>query len=164
METPEADTVPGAVDSASPSKVLEVLCAAVAVVVCGLLILGARAIEVRRETGGIDPRWWPELLGIFGLALAIILLLLVIIRPPFDRTDLERATRSGWARLIAAIGLSVVFVVAWSFVGFLVPAAIFLVAATFLFGGRGWRTLLLFPAATTAFIYVLFHLLLKVPL
>jgi hypothetical protein len=149
---------------AAPSRRLEIVCAAIAVVGYGAIVLLARAIEVRTETGGIDPRWWPELLGVLGLVLSILLLVIAIVRPPFSRDDLEAATRQGWVRVGLAIVLSVVFILLWPVVGFLVVTPIFLVAATYLFGGRGWKTLILFPVLMTGFIYLLFHTLLKVPL
>jgi len=163
----EAVDAAGAADHAPlarPSRRLEVVCAAIAVAGSGALVLLSRAIEVRRETGGIDPRWWPELLGIAGLALGVLLLVVAVVRPPFDRDDLEVATRQGWFRVGLAVVLSVAFVLLWPVLGFLVVTPIFLVAATYLFGGRGWKTLILFPLLMTGFIYLLFHTLLKVPL
>ncbi|KAE8766128.1 tripartite tricarboxylate transporter TctB family protein [Georgenia thermotolerans] len=170
-----SDTTSGVVDAvepaeadhavlAAPSRRLEIVCAALAVVGSGALYLLARAIEVRTETGGIDPRWWPELLGTLGLALGVALLVVAVVRPPFSREDLEAATRQGWVRLVSAVALSAAFVVLWPLVGFLVATPVFLIAATYLFGGRGWKTLLLFPLITTAGINLLFHTLLKVPL
>ncbi|MCK6211652.1 tripartite tricarboxylate transporter TctB family protein [Georgenia sp. EYE_87] len=156
----EADHAP----LARPSRRLEIVCAAIAVVGSGALVVLARAIKVRTETDGIDPRWWPELLGLAGLALGVLLLVVAVVRPPFDRDDLEAATRQGWVRVGLAVVLSVVFVLLWPALGFLVVTPIFLVAATYLFGGRGWKTLILFPVVMTGFIYLLFHTLLKVPL
>lgn len=149
---------------ATPSRRLEIVCAAIAVAGSAALVLLARAIEVRNETGGIDPRWWPELLGVVGLALGILLLVIAVVRPPFSRDDLEAATRQGWLRVGLAVVLSVAFVLLWPVLSFLVVTPIFLVAATYLFGGRGWKTLILFPVLMTGFIYLLFHTLLKVPL
>lgn len=152
------------VATVAPSRKLEVLCAAVAVAASGALVLLARAIEVRRETGGIDPRWWPELLGIGGLALSALLLIVTITRPPFARDDLEAATGQGWVRAVTAIALTAAFVAAWPVVGFLVATPVFLAVTTYLFGGRGWKPVLLYPAVLTMAIYLLFHTLLKVPL
>lgn len=149
---------------ARPSRRMEITCAAIAVAGSGVLLLLARAIEVRQETDGIDPRSWPELLGLGGLVLGLLLLVVSFVRPPFDRDDLEPATRQGWFRVVLAIVLSVAFVLLWPVLGFLVATPVFLVAATYLFGGRGWKTLVLFPVLMTGFIYLLFHTLLKVPL
>src|SRR5699024_12655534 len=80
------------------------------------------------------------------------------------RDDLEFLTRLCVWRSVGACALSVVFVLAWPWVGFAVAAVPFLIAVTYLFGGRGWRPLLVFPVLITAFIVVLFQIILKVPL
>lgn len=154
----------GHAELARSSKRMEIVCASIAVAFCTVLILAARAIEVRNETGGVDPRWWPEVLGTFGLVLAALLLVVAIVRPPFDRDDMEAATREGWVRLAAAVALAVAFIFLWPVVGFLFITPPFLVVATYVFGGRGTKTVLLFPALMTAFLYLLFDTLLKVPL
>lgn len=152
------------VPAARSSRRLEIICAALAVAGSAALLLAARAIEVRNETGGIDPRWWPEALATVGLVFGALLLVIAIARPPFSRDDLEAATRQGWFRVCAAIVLAVVFVLLWPVLGFVLVTPVFLIAATYLFGGRGWKTLILFPVLMTGFIYLLFHTLLKVPL
>ncbi|MEB3370058.1 tripartite tricarboxylate transporter TctB family protein [Saccharopolyspora mangrovi] len=150
--------------AARPSRSLEICCAATALAATGALVLLAKGIEVRRETDGIDPRWWPELLGMIGLALAAAYLVVAVVRPPFPRTDLEAATRRGWPLLVATVSLTAAFVALWPLVGFAVAAPVFLSAMTYLVGGRGWRTLLIYPAVVTALVYLPFHTLLKVPL
>ncbi|MFC8922034.1 tripartite tricarboxylate transporter TctB family protein [Cellulosimicrobium sp. NPDC057127] len=157
--TRDDDTVP----AAEPSRRLEIGSALVALVVLGGLAFLARRIEVRVETGGIDPRWWPELLGTVGAVLAAALLVVAVVRPP-DRGDLEATTRTGLVRLVATVALAAGYLVLWPLVGFLVATPVFLLAAVALFGARGWRTLVLFPLLTTAGIYLLFHTLLEVPL
>lgn len=161
------DTPPEAHDHgfpAHPSKPMEIACGAFAVLVSIVLVWQARAVEVRAETGGIDPRWWPELLGLVGTALGAFLLVRAVVRPALERDDVQEATHQGRVRAVVAIVLSALYVATWPVVGFLVVTPVFLVAATYLFGGRGWRTLVLFPAGMTAFIYLLFVTALKVPL
>ncbi len=151
------------VPPAEPSRRLEIGSALVALAFLGGLAFLARRIEVRAETGGIDPRWWPELLGTVGCVLAVALLVVAVVRPS-DRGDLEATTRSGVVRLVATVALAAAYLVVWPLVGFLVATPVFLLAAVVLFGARGWRTLVLFPLLTTAGIYLLFHTLLEVPL
>lgn len=150
--------------AAASSRRLEVTTAAVALVlsVCGYFL--AQGLEIRTETGGVDPRWWPTLLSLLAAALSVALLLIAILRPPFDRSDLEVASKQGWTRLGIALVCAILFVVLWQLAGYLVATPIFLAALLWVFGGRGWKTLILFPVLTTAFTYVLFHTLLKVPL
>ena len=150
--------------AATPSRPLELVSAVVTLLATGALVFLARAIEVRRETDGIDPRWWPELLGLIGLALAVVLLVVAAVRPPARRGDIERVTRKGWVRLVATVALTTVFLALWPVTGFVVVAPFFLCAVTYLFGGRGWAPLVLYPVVLPGLVYLLFHTLLKVPL
>ncbi|MBG6239785.1 putative MnhB-related membrane protein [Mycetocola sp. CAN_C7] len=150
--------------AAPSSRRLEVITASVTL---GASVAGfalAQAIELRTETGGVDPRFWPTVLSILGGALSIALLLIAIVRPPFDRSDLETSNRQGWMRLGASLISAVLFVALWQLTGYLVATPLFLAALLLIFGGRGWKTLVLFPVITTALTYLLFHSLLKVPL
>jgi len=146
-----------------PSRRLEVISSVVAIAVTSALIVLARQIEVRSETGGIDPRWWPQVLGFVGVALALMLLV-VVLRRPIPRDELQTSTREGWFRLAAAIALTAAYVLLWPVIGFLPTTCVFLFAAVLLFGARGWKALVVFPVAMTAFIQILFGTLLRVAL
>lgn len=161
---PDEPTPPTDVDSPGPSRRLEVVCAVVTLALSVTLLVAARGVDVRTETGGIDPRWWPQVLGVAGTALSVALLAVALMRPRLPREDLITATPTGLRRLVLALLACVALVVVWPQVGFPPAALVFVVALTALFGGRGWRTLLLFPALLTGFIYALFAVLLKVPL
>lgn len=166
METSASQSTPSdpdGVPTAPASRRLEIGSAIGALVLLGALAFFARRIELRAETGGIDPRWWPELLGTIGLVLAVALLVVSALRP-VSRDDLEGSTRSGFVRVGITIAITVVYLVVWPLVGFVVATPFFLAALTAVFGGRGWRALLLFPVLTTGFVYLLFHTLLEVPL
>ncbi len=152
-----------AVPAAPTSRPLEITSALGALVFLGALAFLARRIELRAETGGVDPRWWPELLGTVGLVLAVALLVVSVVRPA-SRDDLEASTRAGFVRVGITVALTAAYLVAWPLVGFLAATPVFLLALTAVFGGRGWQVLLGFPALTTGFIYLLFHTLLEVPL
>ncbi|WP_091181822.1 tripartite tricarboxylate transporter TctB family protein [Paramicrobacterium humi] len=150
---------------AKPSRWLERVIALSLVGLCVLGIIGSRLIEVRTETGGIDPRWWPTLMCGISLGLSLLLTVIAFTRPPFDREDLEVTNRGGWLRLVCTIVLSALYIVAWTLSGnFVVPSVILLVALMWVYDGRGWKALVIYPIATVAFIYLLFHTLLKVPL
>jgi len=151
-------------DTASPSKQMEIASAAVALLGFAVLVVLSRGIELRRETGGVDPRWWPQLLGAVGVVLSVLLLVRALTRPPLTRDDVQEATRDGRLRTVLTMALAALYVVAWPLAGFLVTTPVFLLAAAFLFGGRGWKALLLFPAMLTASIYLLFNSVLQVPL
>jgi len=149
---------------AASSRRLEIFIAVLALAASVGLVWLAGEIEIRREPRGIGPRAWPRLLGYGGVALSVALLLCAVFRKPFERDDLESLTRLGLWRSVIAGALAVAFVLAWPWVGFAVAAVPFLIAVTYLFGGRGWRTLVVFPVLITAFILVLFQIILKVPL
>ena len=150
--------------AATPSRRLEVVTATVSLAASVIGFVLAQSIELRTETGGVDPRWWPTVLSLLAGALSVALLLIAILRPPFDRSDLEAGSRQGWVRLGAALVCGILYIVLWQLAGYLIATPIFLAALLWIFGGRGWKTLILFPVLTTAFTYVLFHSLLKVPL
>lgn len=149
---------------APSSRAFEGIVAAVAVAASTGVLLLARGIESRVDSGGLSPDWWPMVLGGTGLALSIALLLVGITRPLGEREGVHVATREGWLRAGLAIVLSVLFIRVWGAVGFVVPAIAYLATLSVIFGVRSWKFLLLFPPGVTALIYVLFDLLLRVPL
>ncbi|WP_298993089.1 tripartite tricarboxylate transporter TctB family protein [uncultured Pseudokineococcus sp.] len=148
----------------SSSKALEVLVAVVAGVVSLALLVGAQGIELRTETGGIDPRWWPELLGTVGLVLSVVLLATALLTRPAEREDLQAGTRAGTVRLAALAALAVTYVLVWPLVTFVPATVAFLAATTALLGGRRWPALVVFPVALALFLHVMFAVLLEVPL
>ena len=128
-------------------------------------IFASRAIAVRTETGDVDPRWWPTLVCTITLALSLLLTVVSFTKPPFDREDLEVTNRGGWIRLMWTVILSTLYIVAWTITGnFVVPSVLLLAALMWIYDGRGWKALLIYPVVTVTFIYLLFHTLLKVPL
>jgi len=150
---------------AKPSRRLEQAIASVLVLLSIIGILGSRAIPVRTETGGIDPRWWPTVMCAITLVLALALLVVSLTKPPYDREDLEVSNRGGWYRLLWTIVVATVYIIAWTLTGnFVIPSVLLLVVLMWVYDGRGWKALVVYPLVTVAFIYLLFHTLLKVPL
>lgn len=146
------------------SRGREVVSATVALLAFAGLTYLAHSMELRREVGGIDPRWWPRTLGLTGTTVAVALLLRGLVRPTGLAGEAEPATRSGITRAAVTLALAVSYVLLWSTVGFALITVVFLAAATALYGGRGWRSLLLYPVLLTAAVYLLFQIFLKVPL
>jgi hypothetical protein len=150
---------------AKPSRRLEVGIAIGLVVLSAGGLLASRALGVRTETGGVDPRWWPTVICGLSLLLSVWLLVVVLVKPPFDRDDLEVTNRGGWYRLGITLVVLALYVVAWTLSqNFVIPSVLLLVVLMWVYDGRGWKALLVYPIATIAFIYLLFHTLLKVPL
>lgn len=160
----------------APSRRMEVMVAAVALAIIVSVVLLAQQIELRRESapGQIDARFWPTVLGCTGAVAALWRLALVLRGGPVERDDLERVQPGGAGRLAMTLLLSVVYVALWEqrtvvAAGFQVQVfpvvtVLLLAGLTWLYGGRGWRALILFPVGATALIYVLFHTLLRIPL
>ncbi|MEE6282918.1 tripartite tricarboxylate transporter TctB family protein [Georgenia sp. MJ170] len=158
---------PGAEDEAPPAKssrAFEAVVAVIAIAGVGTVLLLTRGIESTVDAGGLSPSWWPTVLATVGLALAVILLATSLVRPVDKREDVVAATPAGWRQAGLAAVAAVGFLVAWSQVGFVVPALVFLVALCLIFGARSVKVLVLFPVGITGLIYVLFDVLLRVPL
>ena len=130
-----------------------------------LAIIGSRSIVVSQDTAGFEPRTWPTIISALALALSILLAVVVYTRPPFERDDLEITTRPGWYRFGATVLLSALFILAWDLSeNFVVPCAVMLVVLVWIYDGRGWKALLAFPVLLTAFVFVLFDTVLRIPL
>jgi hypothetical protein len=160
----------------APSRRMEVLLAVGALVLMAVLLVLVSQIELRREAGPgqIDARFWPTVIGWTGVAVAVWRLVVTLTSPPDDREGLEQVQVGGPVRLLLTLGAAVAFVAVWNlrsvvalgyeFQVFPFAAVVLLVGLTWVYGGRGWKALVLFPVATTALIYVLFHTLLRIPL
>lgn len=163
--TDEAVDPVDAEDSAAapPAPLMERVVAAVVILLGTAMLLGARGISVRNETGGIDPRWWPTMIAVGIIAMGLWMLVGAL-RKDIERT-VDPAQRSGWISVIATVGGLVAMVILWSFhVPFLILAPLFLIGTNWVYGLRRWTTLLLFPGIITALIFVIFRLVLKVAL
>lgn len=176
MTTSEPVAAAGDYEGASASRPLEIAFAAIALAVsASYLFLGTR-IALRQEAapGQIDARFWPLVLGAVGVGVALALLVIAFTRPPLSRDDIERAQPGGVLRVVLTCVLTVGYVALWT-VGsvilfgyrvelFPIVTAVYLVLLMLLYGQRKWLGLVLYPIAVTAFIYVLFGMLLRVPL
>lgn len=113
-----------------------------------------------------SPRWWPELLAVLLLLLSVVLAAGVLFRPTVtvEEDAPEVATSQGSWRLVAMLASVAGYGVLWYFVDFRVSTAVLFLALTWLGGGRGWKALILFPITVTAILYLLFGVLLRVPL
>lgn len=149
---------------AAPSRPLEVSTAVIALVFSAVLFYLAGRIDLRVDTGGINPRWWPRTLGMAGIATSIGLLLLALLRPPPVRDESEQATRSGQIRFVLAVALAAAHLVLWPILGFVPVTVVLLAVSTAVFGGRGIKALVVYPVLLTAALHLLFATALNVPL
>ncbi|GAB3633105.1 hypothetical protein GCM10027421_24580 [Microbacterium shaanxiense] len=162
--------------SAAPSRALEIAFAVVALAVtAGYLVLTTQ-IPLRREAlpGQIDARFWPMVLAVTGIVVAIVLLAIAITRPAPGREEIERIQPGGVVRVAATLAISIAFIALWSLGSvilfgyrievFPIAAALLLVALMLVYGHRRWLSLIIYTASLTAFIYVVFGMLLRIPL
>ncbi|MFV0407596.1 MAG: tripartite tricarboxylate transporter TctB family protein [Propioniciclava sp.] len=155
---------PPAEATAAPSPTLERIAAAAVIVVGAAMLVGARAIVLRNETGGIDPRWWPTAVALGILAAGVAMAFNALTGRRGER-DVAPAQRSGWPQMLLTVAGLVVVLVLWEVgVSFLVLGPLYLVGLNWVYGLRSWRSLLLFPAVVGALLYLVFQLLLTVPL
>jgi hypothetical protein len=162
--------------AARPSRPLEVTFALIALAVSGTYLALATQIPLRQAAapGQIDARFWPTVLGVSAVAVAVVLLAIALTRPPLSRDDIEAIQPNGLARVAATVALTLLYVGAWTVSSvvllgyrielFPVVTALFLLALMLVYGQRKWLGLVLYPVLVTAFIYVLFGMLLRVPL
>ena len=149
---------------AAPSRRMEIAIGATALALSVLAIYLSRSIDLRMGGGGIDAKWWPTVLSSSAAVLSAIILGTALFMPVAQREDLEGAQKDGWVRMLVALGLSSLYVFAWWQIGYLVPTLVYLFALLWVFGNRNPIALVLYPVLTTAFIYGLFHSLLRIPL
>lgn len=129
-----------------------------------LMLVGARGIVLRNETGGIDPRWWPTVIASGIIVCGIWMLANSLLGARLDR-DVDPSRREGWIQMLVTVGGLVVVLVLWHFgITFLILGPLFLVVINWVYGLRKWTSLLLFPGIIAALLYLVFRLLLKVPL
>ncbi len=160
----------------APSRTMEIAVAALGLLLMVVVLVLARQIELRREAGPgqIDARFWPTVLAWAGFVAAAWRLVVVLVRPADERTDLERVRGGGLGRLALTVLATAAFVAVWNLrevvlLGYelrVFPYAcpLLLAGLVWLYGGRTWTSLLLFPVLTTVLTYLVFGTLLRIPL
>lgn len=171
-----AEPVTSETTSPRSSRAIEIAAAAVALAVCVVYVALAAQIDLRREptAGQMDARTWPVVLGVAGVVVSIVMLAIAVARPAPVRADLESAAPRGLLRVVLTVAISGAFVAAWSFSSVIVAgyriqlfpivASLYLFVLLLLFGQRRWIGLVVYPIALTGFIYLLFGVLLRIPL
>src|SRR5690606_25320246 len=103
-------------EGATPSRRLEIVFAFVAIAFTACFLLLATQIPLRRDAapGQMDARFWPTLLGVAAVALAILLLVIAITRPAPTREDVERIQHHGVLRMIVTLAVTCAFIALWS--------------------------------------------------
>jgi hypothetical protein len=147
------------------SRRLEITIAVTLTVLFAAGVVACQTVTVPAQTGALTPRGWPTMLTVAGLVLSLLLLVGSIINPPADRDEVDVASPAGWRQFVLTTVAMILFIVAWRYAySFLVPCALLLAALQWIFGVRRWKPLVIFPLVTTGGIFVVFQLLLRVPL
>jgi Ca2+/Na+ antiporter len=161
---------------AMPSRRLELTFAVVALAVAAGYLMLALQVPLRRAAaaGQMDARFWPTVLGASAVAVAVVLLVVAISRPAPTREDVERIQPGGVLRVIATLAIVVAFVALWSLGAvivfgyrievFPVAAGLLMASLMLVYGHRRWLSLVIYSVAVTAFVYVVFGMLLRIPL
>lgn len=149
---------------ATTTQRAEIIIALVALAMSAFALYLSRNMYLRLDLGGINPRWWPTILSIGAIILSINMLTMAFFSKSYVRDDLEASHRDGWLRMLQALVFSVLYVFAWSNIGYVISTFIYLIVILWVFGLRSGKGLILFPLITTAFIYGMFHYMLRVPL
>ncbi|GAA3739381.1 hypothetical protein HDA32_002787 [Spinactinospora alkalitolerans] len=160
-ESGAAEAAPG---PSRPRSRLRELVPALAGLALGLAVLVLTA-QIPEGAGltGFSPRWWPEGLALLLIVLSVVHAALSWARPGAGEAPSE-ATRTGALRLVSLVLTILGYGVLWYFIDFRVSTVVLFAALTYLTGGRGWKALLVFPVVTTGVLYLLFGVLLRVPL
>lgn len=161
---------------AAASRPLEIVFGIVALAfMAGYLFLTTQ-IPLRREAlpGQIDARFWPMVIAVTGVVIAIAVLAMAVTRPAPTREDLESIQPGGYLRVILTLVITGVFIAVWSLGSvilfgyrievFPVAAAVLMAALMLLYGHRRWLSLIIYSVLVTAFVYVVFGILLRIPL
>lgn len=162
--------------AARPSRALEIAFSAIALTFTATYLALGTQITLRQAAapGQIDARFWPLVLGAAGVAVSLALLAFALTRPAPSREDIERRQRGGLVRVTLTCAVTVAFIALWAVSSvvafgyrievFPVVAAAYLLVLLLIYGQRRWVGLVAYPLSITVFIYVLFGMVLRVPL
>lgn len=161
---------------APASRPLEIVFGVVALAFSAGYLFLSTQIPLRREAvpGQIDARFWPLVIGVTAVVIALAVLAMALTRPAPGREDLERIQPGGVLRVIATLAISGAFIAVWALGSvilfgyrievFPIAAALLMAALMLLYGHRRWLSLVIYSVSVTAFVYVVFGMLLRIPL
>lgn len=163
-------------NSPDPSRLMEIVAAAASLAFMVLVLVLSINISLRSEAapGQIDARFWPTVLSITGVVLALAQLIIALVRPAPERDDIDQIGPGGYRRVAATVIATVLFIVVWN-IGtviafgyriqlFPIAAVLLLAGLIALYGARSWKAYVFFPIPMAMLAYVLFHVVLRIPL
>ncbi|MGO1406725.1 tripartite tricarboxylate transporter TctB family protein, partial [Agrococcus casei] len=113
-------------------------------------------------------------LAITGIGLSLAQLIVAVVRPAPEREDLDALQSGGYRRVGATLIATALFVVAWN-IGtviafgyriqlFPIAATVFLAVLIAIYGARSWKAYAFFPLPMAMLSYLLFSVVLRIPL
>ena len=146
-----------------PYRLRELIAVLVSVGAGAAVLILSRFVQAP-QGGPLGPPFWPTMIGWAMVGFGLLLVFVNVIRGKRPVEGPDQMTRWGVGRLILAAVLVVLYLLLWNLLQFWVSTLIVAVALTFLFGGRTWKALIVFPAVITAVLHFLFIVALRVPL
>ena len=114
------------------------------------------------ELRSLSPAFFPEVAASIIAGLSILFMISLFRSAGFQKEEISQMTRGDEYRVIAAIGISVVYVLAFKYMGF-IPSSILGLAALFWLQGKRQPIRLIFLSVGTAlFVYFIFYYVMKV--
>lgn len=145
-------------------RLREVVPVAACLAVAAVVLFQVNNINERIANNDLGPRYWPITLAWFLVAMASAVLVEALVRrrPPADLP--EPVNRIGLMRILATGAILIGYLSLWNVLQWWLITLAATVALAYLYGARGWRALVLFPAIVTAVLHFLFIVALRVPL
>lgn len=144
-------------------RIRELIPAAVTIGFGILTLMQAQGIRsgVRVELG---PPFWPTMLAWSLVAFGALQVAVILLRG-VNRANIPEPL-SGWGlgRLAATAAILVGYLLLWNVLQFWLITFATTLALTALYGGRGWKSLIVFPAIVAAILHFLFVVALRVNL
>lgn len=116
---------------------------------------------VRVELG---PPFWPTMLAWCLVGLGSLMAAVNVLRGVSSTNLPDPLTGWGMGRMAGTVVILVAYLLLWNVLQFWLITFAATVALTFLYGGRGWKPLLLFPAIVAVVLHFLFVVALRVNL
>ena len=176
VATTDTGAVDQDADSPKPNKAMEIVTALLSLALMTLVLVLSTQIVLRSEAspGQIDARFWPTVLSIAGISLSVAQLVIALVRPAPDREELDVVRRGGYLRVASTLLVTAVFVIVWNIgsviaFGFRIElfpyaATVYLAALIAIYGARSWKAYVLFPVPMAMLAYLLFSVVLRIPL
>jgi hypothetical protein len=128
-----------------------------------LVIALSQTIPVDGVDSQFSPRWWPQISGAAVILFSLAAAVRDGLRPQSSGGAVEAGTTRGAIRVALVFLAVAAYGAAWFLFDFRVVTVLLLAALVAIGGGRGWKALVLFPLAVTLVLWLLFGLLLRVP-